>query len=256
MGCGCSKSSAAEPAPPPAPAAAEPAAAPEVDPDEFVPDADEDAPFVPEEEEEGTFTQGDGLMMAKYRRSPSPQKRQPTSEEEAAAKYVQDVGQHTAHDASLDGGKEDGTAAEKLRSRSPRTVISTTAEAPTAAAAGEVCTLECRCAGDALDSLDPHAWLADLPDERREAEASWLARLSDVQFKVLRMKGTEEIHTGEYCEHFEDGTYVCSGCERPLYDSAHKFKSGHGWPAFSDNLADAFARIVHPPKKVSSPDLL
>lgn len=35
-------------------------------------DQDEaEEPFVPEEEEEGTFTQGDGLMMVKARRSPS-----------------------------------------------------------------------------------------------------------------------------------------------------------------------------------------
>ena len=40
----------------------EPTAAAATEPD--------DEPFVPEEEEEGAFTQGDGLMMAKARRSP------------------------------------------------------------------------------------------------------------------------------------------------------------------------------------------
>ena len=59
---------------------------------------------------------------------------------------------------------------------------------------------------------------------------------------MLRMKGTEEIHTGEYNEHFGDGVYVCAACTRPLYDSAHKFGSGHGWPAFCDNVPDALSR--------------
>ena len=44
------------------------------EPPQVVTTADQDEaeePFVPEEEEEGVFTQGDGLMMVKARRSPS-----------------------------------------------------------------------------------------------------------------------------------------------------------------------------------------
>ena len=56
------------------------------------------------------------------------------------------------------------------------------------------------------------------------------------------MKGTEEISTGAYNDHFEAGTYACAGCGRPLYSSVHKFASGHGWPAFGDSLPGALVR--------------
>ena len=47
---------------------------------------------------------------------------------------------------------------------------------------------------------------------------------------------------GRYCESFDDGVYHCAGCLQPLYDSSMKFKTGHGWPAFCDNLPDALTR--------------
>lgn len=118
-------------------------------------------------------------------------------------------------------------------------------EAPT----GEVCTKEtCGCGSDAPPPIAPLAWIDGLADElARARELEWLGRLSEDTFRVLRMKATEEIHTGEYNEHFVDGVYVCAACARPLYDATHKFKSGHGWPAFSDNLPDALSR--HEKKK-------
>ena len=103
----------------------------------------------------------------------------------------------------------------------------------------------CGCGPDEAEApLDPLDWIAGLQDEdTRELEHSWFSRLSEAQFRVLRMKGTEEIHTGELENHFaKSGTYVCAACETPLYDAQHKFKSGHGWPAFSDNLPDALVR--------------
>ena len=112
----------------------------------------------------------------------------------------------------------------------------------------EVCDAQgCGCADGAVE-IDPEAWIDALDEELRDKERGWLAQLSQLQFHVLRMKGTEEIHTGEYCEHFEEGTYVCSGCALPLYDSTHKFRTGHGWPAFGDNLAGALVR--HGKRKV------
>lgn len=41
---------------------------------------------------------------------------------------------------------------------------------------------------------------------------------------------------------------MCSGCALPLYASTHKFRSGHGWPAFGDNLEGALER--HGTRKV------
>ena len=117
-------------------------------------------------------------------------------------------------------------------------------------ALGQFCDAStCGCEEEGERAVDPEAWIASLPDEsQREAEEQWRSRLSAEAFRVLRMKGTEPINTGEYNEHFEEGTYECAGCGRALYESAHKFKSGHGWPAFADNVPGALER--HGSKKV------
>lgn len=102
----------------------------------------------------------------------------------------------------------------------------------------------CGCGDEEPTPLTPEEWIA-LRDteEAASCEKTWLDKLGPEKFRVLRMKGTEEINTGEYNEHFpESGTYSCSGCSRPLYDASHKFRSGHGWPAFFDALPDALER--------------
>lgn len=71
------------------------------------------------------------------------------------------------------------------------------------------------------------------------SDAEWKARLTSVQYEVLRLKGTEPAGTGEYDKHFDAGTYVCSGCRTPLYTSDTKFDSGCGWPAFYDVIPNA-----------------
>ena len=101
----------------------------------------------------------------------------------------------------------------------------------------------CGCGDDEPIPLTPEEWIAELDDEAQAAiEREWLQKLSEPTFRVLRMKGTEDVDSGEYNDHFAEGTYSCAGCARPLYDSAHKFRGGHGWPAFYDSLPGALER--------------
>lgn len=58
------------------------------------------------------------------------------------------------------------------------------------------------------------------------------ARLTPIQFEVTQNKGTERPWSGEFDKHFEDGVYKCVVCHEDLFDSATKFNSGCGWPAF------------------------
>ncbi len=60
----------------------------------------------------------------------------------------------------------------------------------------------------------------------------WASMLSPAQFKVARQKGTERAFTGEYNAHKADGVYTCVCCGERLFDSAHKYDSGSGWPSF------------------------
>ena len=63
-------------------------------------------------------------------------------------------------------------------------------------------------------------------------KSEWKEKLTPKQFYVLREAGTERPGTSEYNKFYEKGTYVCAGCDTPLYKSKHKYDSGSGWPSF------------------------
>ncbi len=60
----------------------------------------------------------------------------------------------------------------------------------------------------------------------------WQSQLTDKEFYVLREKGTERAFSGDLWNHKGKGTYVCAGCQLPLFTSDTKFRSGTGWPSF------------------------
>jgi methionine-R-sulfoxide reductase len=70
--------------------------------------------------------------------------------------------------------------------------------------------------------------------------------LSAEEAYVIEHKGTERPFTGEYDDHFAEGTYVCRRCETPLYVSNSKFHSGCGWPAFDQEIEGAVRRLPDP----------
>ena len=53
---------------------------------------------------------------------------------------------------------------------------------------------------------------------------------------MLRQKGTEKPFTGKYWDNHENGTYYCSGCGTPLFESGTKFESRSGWPSFYEPI--------------------
>lgn len=66
----------------------------------------------------------------------------------------------------------------------------------------------------------------------KKTEAQWREALSPEVFHITRQKGTERPFTGEYNATKTAGTYLCSCCGEPLFDSATKYDSGSGWPSF------------------------
>ena len=64
----------------------------------------------------------------------------------------------------------------------------------------------------------------------------WKDKLSPEAFRILREKGTEYPHTGEYNLHFETGVYSCMACKEPLFESQSKFRSDCGWPSFDNAI--------------------
>ncbi len=63
-------------------------------------------------------------------------------------------------------------------------------------------------------------------------EQQYKARLSQLEYDVLRKKGTEMAFSGKYWDNHDDGLFHCKGCGLPLFDSTTKFESGTGWPSF------------------------
>jgi peptide-methionine (R)-S-oxide reductase len=63
-------------------------------------------------------------------------------------------------------------------------------------------------------------------------DAEWRAELTPTQYEVTRETGTERAFTGEYWNRWDKGEYHCVCCGAPLFDAAHKFDAGCGWPSF------------------------
>jgi peptide-methionine (R)-S-oxide reductase len=72
-----------------------------------------------------------------------------------------------------------------------------------------------------------------------KTDAQWKAELSPEAYNVLRHEGTERAGTSPLNGEKREGTFVCAGCDQPLFSSETKFESGTGWPSFYDPLPGA-----------------
>ncbi len=77
-----------------------------------------------------------------------------------------------------------------------------------------------------------HSGSADMVERIHKSDAEWRQLLTPEQFDVLRREGTERPFSSSLNKQYDEGTYVCAGCELPLFTSATKFDSGTGWPSF------------------------
>ncbi len=73
-------------------------------------------------------------------------------------------------------------------------------------------------------------------DKLELSEAEWRERLTPEQYYILREEGTERPGTSPLLKEKRDGTYVCAGCDHPLFDASMKYESGTGWPSFFSTL--------------------
>jgi peptide-methionine (R)-S-oxide reductase len=82
-----------------------------------------------------------------------------------------------------------------------------------------------------LDSTDNYS---KMQFEINKSDEEWKKTLSPDEYKVLRQKGTEIPHSGEYNLFAEDGYYKCKACGNKLFKSDTKFDAHCGWPSFYD----------------------
>jgi peptide-methionine (R)-S-oxide reductase len=96
-----------------------------------------------------------------------------------------------------------------------------------------------------LAALFGFRWLRG--DEARAAETfeiqktpeEWKKQLTPMQFHILREEGTERAYSSPLDKEKRKGTFVCAGCDLPLFASETKFESGTGWPSFYQPLPNA-----------------
>ena len=69
-------------------------------------------------------------------------------------------------------------------------------------------------------------------------EAEWRQMLSAEAYEVTRRHGTEPAFSHENFPK-QPGRYCCACCGAELFDQAHKFDSGTGWPSFYQPAAGA-----------------
>ena len=87
-----------------------------------------------------------------------------------------------------------------------------------------------------------------------KTDEEWRKLLTPEQYQVLRKEGTERAGTSPLNNEKRKGTYLCSGCDLPVYTSDMKFDSGTGWPSFFTTLPGVFEtktdwKIVYPRKE-------
>jgi|TARA_B110000495_G_C22967660_1_gene567649 peptide-methionine (R)-S-oxide reductase len=71
------------------------------------------------------------------------------------------------------------------------------------------------------------------------SDSEWKETLSELEYHVLRNKGTEAPFKGTYTAFIEKGFYYCKGCDVQLFSSDQKFESSCGWPSFDNELESA-----------------
>jgi peptide-methionine (R)-S-oxide reductase len=80
--------------------------------------------------------------------------------------------------------------------------------------------------------------------EIAKTEAEWREELTPEQFYVLRKHGTERAGTSSLDKEYRQGTFVCAGCDLPVFTADTKFNSGTGWPSFYQPIEGAIATSV------------
>ena len=81
-----------------------------------------------------------------------------------------------------------------------------------------------------LNVLLPHA------AEGKPSKAELKKKLTPLQYEVTQEDGTERPFENKYWNNKKPGIYVDIVSGEPLFSSTDKFKSGTGWPSFTQPL--------------------
>ena len=77
---------------------------------------------------------------------------------------------------------------------------------------------------------------------RKISDADWKKKLPSDSYEVLRHAGTEIPGTSPLLKEHRKGTFVCRGCDLPIFKSEWKYESGTGWPSFYTAIAGSLLK--------------
>ena len=69
-------------------------------------------------------------------------------------------------------------------------------------------------------------------DKINKTDQQWKEELTEEQYRITRLRGTEPPFSGEYNNNKNNGLYSCICCGAGLFSSEKKFDSGSGWPSY------------------------
>ncbi|PMK03211.1 methionine sulfoxide reductase [Vibrio sp. 10N.261.55.A7] len=88
--------------------------------------------------------------------------------------------------------------------------------------------------------IDDKARMASLKAYDKPSDKEIKNRLSDIQYYVTQEDGTERAFNNEYWDNKQAGIYVDVVTGEPLFSSTDKYKSGTGWPSFTQPINEGY----------------
>jgi len=106
--------------------------------------------------------------------------------------------------------------------------------------------------GSGRDSFIQKNW-KNIPDfiessYSKPLDAELKEILTPLQYKVTQNDATERPFNNKYWDNKEQGIYVDIVSGEPLFSSTHKYKSGTGWPSFTQPLVESNIIIIEDTK--------
>jgi peptide methionine sulfoxide reductase msrA/msrB len=92
------------------------------------------------------------------------------------------------------------------------------------------------------DSLEDRTFNAIVEENmaNKPSDAELREILTPLQYKVTQQEGTEPAFNNEYWNNTEEGIYVDVVSGEALFSSTHKYKSGTGWPSFTQPINEEY----------------
>lgn len=81
-------------------------------------------------------------------------------------------------------------------------------------------------------------------DYNKKMKKKTAKELTQEQYQITQLKGTEAPFSGKYLYSKDKGTYMCVVCGNELFSSETKFDSGSGWPSFYDVVKQKTVKLV------------